>query len=265
MTVARPSDQIPRLAAAALAALLWLLTVSTALSLELTYPSQDARRLIAYCLPLVIGAASALWRNRALALFLFPTSLGAALIVAPAEAIDALTNPWAATGMALSWVGYLWMAGSWVEAADTGEEALVASRELLPTTPDRWKPFRGVLWPRVVVLVVLFAITSAAVPLDPALAANVAQSFGGGADAAGRAESGIVLCNLILFFSWCVLTYTQLISPALELEPGLRHLETQLQASLQRSRKSRRRRLARVAVALALLVLAALFLHGRLA
>jgi hypothetical protein len=220
------------------ATLLWLQLGAGALSLELTYLEPDWRRIAAYVLPLILLVVQGIWRLPVVVLLMFPTSLGAVLVVAPQDATASLASLGAVATAAGTLVGYVLASSLWLRRAEQKNESPVVSREPLMRGGDRWKPYRATFVPRAIVLVGVFCVSAAAVPLHPRLAAEASLSFGSG--------SGIILCNLILFFTWAVLGYSLFLAPALEQEAQIRHLETKVQAVLARTRHSRWRRLMMV-------------------
>jgi len=258
MELSRRGSDIRRIVAVALGLLLWLQLAANPMARELSYPDTDYRRVVVYLLPVLLLAIATFARNVIVSLLLFPTSFGAVLVVMPRSITGALASMWSFALTALTLVGYVLTMSAWLQEA-TSSDYIVRTTQPVRSRRDRWRPYRGTYAPRAALLVALFVVTVAAVPLYPDLVARVARSFGSASDP-HSVEKGIILCNLVVFLSWSVLAYALFFVPALEMESRVRHLETQMQASLARTRARGRKLWLILAVALAAITLTGLVL-----
>lgn len=245
-----------RIAAAAFGGLLWLQLGAAPLSRELAFPEPDPRRIIVYLLPLALLLVASAKRNKIAALLLFPCSIGGVMVVAPSDFTSGQGAPLTVVLAGLTLVAYIMAASAWLQLP-SHQTVLGASREPVRRDLKRWRPYRGMFAPRAVLLVAAFGVTAAAVALSPDLVARAQTAFGTSSDPQA-VEMGVVLTSLILFFAWCVMAFMLFVAPTLETESRVRHLETQMRATLFRSESTHRK------VLFFLVVLAGLALMGAL-
>jgi hypothetical protein len=254
----RSAVDFKRIATLSVGVLLWLQLAAGPLSSELSYPDADWRRIVVGVLPLVFLVVAALTRSRLMALLFFPTSFAAVLVVAPPGSAAALESPSVFPLAALSLVIYAGAASTWLR---TRPDPLFLETTQRPVRVkrDRWRPYRATFLPRAVLMVGIFCVSAAAVPLYPPLAERVARSFWRPGEPVS-VEQGLVLCSLATFFIWAIVAYGLFFSPAVEGEARIRHLETRMQASISRTPSAWRRLGFALNIALGLGLMVALVL-----
>lgn len=217
--------------------LLWLQLAASPMSAEMEAVNSDFRRLAVYVLPMLLLSSCCFVKSRIIALFLLPTSFAAILLVAPEDFVDDLGVGITMITICLTLLAYVTAAGIWLRRRAT-LDYLVTERSSVRLRKDRWRPYDGLFLPRVVFIVSVFVVTAAAIPILPPLVDRVAISFGVGTGSVpAEFNQGIVLCNLVMFFFWCVLSYSLVVTPVLEIEAQTRQTETSIQASMSRKRK----------------------------
>lgn len=217
--------------------LLWLQLAASPMSAETEAVNSDVRRLVVYVLPMLLLTCCCFVKSRIIALFLLPTSFAAILLVAPEDFVDDLRVGITTIAICLTLLAYVTAASMWLRRP-ANLDYLVTERSSVRLRKDRWKPYDGLFLPRVVFIVSVFVVTAAAIPILPPLVDRIAVSFGVGTDSVpAEFNQGIVLCNLVMFFFWCVLSYSLVITPVLEIEAQTQHTETSIQANISRKRK----------------------------
>ena len=248
MEMSRTGFDPRRICAVTFGLLLWLQLAAGTLTRELEFPDAEPQRVVVYFLPLVLLVLVTSLRNLVISLLLFPASFGWVLVVTPRSHISgAVTSPWSFVFVALTLIGYVLAASAWLRTPPTGAPYLYTKREPIRVKQDRWRPYRGIFAPRIALLVAVFIVSAAILPLSPDLVERVARAFAHPADP-DSIERGIILCNLMLFFAWCGLAYWLFFLPSIGIEDRVRHLETKLQATIARARRSQRRVFVRIGV-----------------
>jgi hypothetical protein len=238
LNVPRNNVNFARLCALTFGTLLWLQLSSHALSAELSFEEPDARRIVVYLLPMFVLIITAVVRTHLGSLLLFPTSFGAVLVVMPRDITGAFGSVGSFLLAGLTLIAYSLAASTWFQQNGPAEY-LETEREPDDNVEDRWAPYSGIFLPRGALLILLFIVMAAMIPLESTLVTRVARSFVIGPEPRSL-EQGIIFCNLVMFFAWCVLAYAFFLVPALEMDIRIRHLEAKTEATLARAFTGRR-------------------------
>lgn len=253
MDLRRRTFDARRAAAIALGLLLWLQLAAGTLGRELGYADVETRRVVIYLTPLLLLIGVALFRHVVVDLLLFPASFGWVLVVAPRDQTsEALGRPGAFLFVALTLVGYALAASAWLRAP-LDAPYLDIQREPIRATDQRWNAYRGTFAPRMALLVAIFLVSAAMVPLAQPVARDIAEAFGT-RSAPDSVDNAIIFCNLIMFFAWTVVAFTLFFRSSLGQEASAHHLETQMQATLARAKRTGLRTTLRLALLTALAV-----------
>ena len=191
---------------------------------ELAADTSPARVLL-YIVPFAVIGAGFWLRSAVLLLAVFPLSL-----LPPSVMIEhggaTFDGPWSAVQGCATMAIYLALVSSWLgagaAAASVDIEDDVDPRVKASSRTTAGSEFRRFIYPRLVPLLLLWAVPTYAIFWDPAIAATIAQNH------PERPEVAQIFIAMIVFFAWAIVAYMSFVVPSLNLEYDVRRLERSL-------------------------------------
>lgn len=201
----------------ALGASLWAQLFGVALVSELGFATPRMYAVFAYLLPLLMLGAGVAWRVGFLLLTLMPVCILPGLALLPPGEQLLLTEAWSMLRLGVSLALYL-------AVASAGAQALRPPDEIEPVTTEvsLGLDLKRLVFARIAALMVLFALPTYAVFVDPTIAANMSRNY------PDSPEAARVFLALLHFFSWSVAAYMMVLLPALNLEYDHRRLQREI-------------------------------------
>lgn len=181
-------------------------------------PGGTPLRLLAFVLPLFALGAGVWFRSAAALLALFPMSLVPPLLIVPEGLGASFGDPASAATVCASMALYLALVSSWLTGAEFEGEPSVDGE----ARDRRAAHYRRAIYPRILPLVLWWAVPTYAIFWDGAVVGTIARNFGEGAPVAQ------LFLSMVIFFAWCVVAYMYFIVPSLNLEYDRRRIEREI-------------------------------------
>ena len=196
---------------------LWVQLAS--FTLQGTVEVTQTARLLAIVLPFIALFGGVATRSPVALLGLFPLTLVPPLMLSPDGAATSFADPWSAGRVCASIALYLAVCGAWLRDAPEHvlppDEDVDESDTRIPPSSAHIRYTRDVrrhVMPRVLPLMLWWAVPTYAIFWDPAIVGTIEQSFG---DSAAVAQ---IFISCLLFFAWAVVAYLWFLVPSLNLE-----------------------------------------------
>lgn len=207
-------------------------------------------RALAIGLPLVALLGGVYFRSAIVLLAFFPMTLLPPLLLTPDGAVASFGDPWSAGRACASVALFLALVGAWLGSVEEDSE----------TTADPTRARRGYatdarryVFPRVMPLLLWWAVPTYALFWDPAIVGTLQQSF------AEDARIAQMFASVMMFFAWAVVAYMWFIVPSLNLEYDRRQFRRDARALVADEPRTILRRIGITAI-VTLVVLAALLI-----
>ncbi len=180
-------------------------------------------RLLAFVLPFAALAGGVWFRNAVALLALFPMSLVPPLLLVPDGAGPSFADPMSAASVCASMAVYLSLVSAWLTNADFEAEGPSTDGEV---SDPRASTYRRAIYPRILPMILWWAVPTYAIFWDGAVVGTIVQNFGDGAAVAQ------LFLSMLLFFAWCVVAYMYFIVPALNLEYDRRRIDREVEQAV---------------------------------
>lgn len=196
---------------------LWVQLASFAFQEQLG-PEGTPPRIIAFVLPFAALVGGIWFRNAVALLALFPMSLVPPLLLVPEGVGPGFTDPASAATICASMALYLSLVSAWLTGAEFDSHPVTDGE----VEDRRAAEYRRAVYPRILPLVLWWAVPTYAIFWDGAVVGTIVGNFGDGAAIAQ------LFLSMLLFFGWCVVAYMYFIVPALNLEYDRRRIEREI-------------------------------------
>lgn len=192
----------------------------------------DAVRALSIGLPMLALIGGIAGRSAIVLLALFPLTLLPPLLLTPDGAAASFGDPWSAGRACASLALFLSLVSAWLSGVDSATALPEHEAPRGYATDARYH-----MYPRVVPLLLWWAVPTYAIFWDPAIVGTIEQSYG---DAARMAQ---IFASTVVFFGWAVVAYMWFIVPTLNLEYDRREIVRGAQALVAVGRREIVRRI----------------------
>lgn len=193
---------------------LWVQLASFTLRAD-AVPVSALARVLSLALPFVALLVGVWTRSAVAVLALFPMSLIPPLLLTPDGSAASFGDPWSAGRVCASLALYLSLASAWLSSGN-----IEAAPELEESVVHRGlgAEVRRHIYPRLIPLLLWWAVPTYAIFWDPAIVGTLTQSHGADARVAQ------LFASTAIFFGWAVVAYMWFIVPSLNLEYDRRQI-----------------------------------------
>ena len=176
-------------------------------------------RLLLFLVPFGVLGVGVWLRSNVTLLAVFPLALLPPAAVVAARGQAAALDPWTAAQLCATMALYLALVSNWL-GATRGEDRI---RREEPTS-ERARIYRRFVYPRLLPLLLLWAVPTYAIFWDPAIAGTILQNH------PENPAIAQIFMAMLVFFAWCVAAYMSFVVPSLNLEYDRRRIDREIQA-----------------------------------